>query len=526
MSLPRGLVGLKSHFLLSGYDHYDGGMTKTAPGILPVVALDRGSSMPLYRQLYEGYREAILEGRLRPGQRLPSTRSLAEEIGISRIPVLNAFEQLLAEGYFESRVGAGTFVARSLPDELSRPGAGGVGPASRPPAQPGRRSVSRASALVMRPEPEVWTQGSGAFRLSQPAVDRFPFEVWASLVGRHCRNPKASQLLYANPMGYLPFREAVAEYLRTSRAVRCEAEQIMVVSGSQQALEISARVLLDPGNPVWVEEPGYSGARDVLIMAGARLVPVPVDEEGLDVAAGIRREKRARAAYVTPSHQYPLGMTMSATRRIQLLDWAQRSGSWIIEDDYDSEYRYESLPIAALQGLDRDARVIYIGTFSKVLFPALRIGYIVIPMDLVPRFAAVREAMDIFPPTLYQAALADFIAEGHFDRHLRRMRQLYRERRGALTEAIRTEMGGALEVLGSQAGMHLVVTLPEGMDDRSIALRAAQRSLWAMPLSAAYLGEASRQGLVLGYGGTAPAEIAEGVRKLREVIYFASSGNW
>ncbi|HKI00732.1 MAG TPA: PLP-dependent aminotransferase family protein [Thermoanaerobaculia bacterium] len=485
---------------------------KKAPqGIPPVLAVDRTSPTPLHRQLYDGYREAIVERRLRAGQRLPSTRGLAAELGISRMPVLSAFEQLLAEGYFESRVGAGTFVASSLPDP--RPAAGGGAGARQPAARPAERPVSRRADVLLR-EPDPWLGGWGAFRVSQPAVDRFPFQVWSALVARHSRNPRASALLYGNPMGYLPFREAVAAYLRTAQAVRCEAEQIMVVSGSQQALEISARVLLDPGSPVWVEEPGYSGARDVLTMAEARLIPVPVDGEGLDVAAGMASSPRARAAYVTPSHQYPLGATLSASRRLQLLDWAQRSGAWILEDDYDSEYRYESLPVAALQGLDRDSRVIYIGTFSKVLFPALRLGYIVIPTDLVPRFAAVRDAMDIFPSTLHQAVLADFIAEGHFGRHIRRMRMLYRERRDALVEAIRKELGDRLQVHDGQAGLHLVATLAEGSNDRQISENAARQGLWAMPLSACYLGEAALQGLVLGYAGTGVPEILEGVRRL------------
>jgi GntR family transcriptional regulator/MocR family aminotransferase len=507
------VVGGNSHCCPYRHDHYDVRVKKAPAGILPVVAVDRAAGRPLHRQLYEGYREAIVSGRLRPGERLPSTRGLAAELAISRIPALGAFEQLLAEGYVESGVGAGTFVARSLPDPPP------LDAHTRPPRpRPGRRPVSRAMASLPGREPEPWMQGSGPFRTSESAADFFPFPAWADIVARHCRNPGRSQLRYGDPMGHEPFREQIAAYLRTARGVRCEAGQVMVVSGSQQALQIAARVLLEPRCAVWVEEPGYPGARDVLAMAGARLEPVPVDAEGLEVGAGIARGRRARAVYVTPSHQYPLGVTMSASRRLQLLDWARRRGAWILEDDYDSEYRYDSQPIAALQGLDRDDRVVYVGTFSKVLFPALRIGYLVIPPDLVPRFAAVREALDIFPPTLFQAALADFVAEGHFARHLRRTRQLYRERRGVLAECLRDELGGVLDVVGEQAGLHVVARLRGRTSDRRIALRAARRGLWTMPLSGCYLGPATSQGLVLGYGGSSAAAIPAAVRQLRDVL--------
>ncbi len=279
----------------------------------------------------------------------------------------------------------------------------------------------------------------------------------------------------------------------------------MIVSGSQQALEISARVLLDPGSPVWVEEPGYRLARDVLALAGCHLVPVPVDGEGLNVTAGIKQCRKARAAVVTPSHQFPLGVTMSARRRFQLLEWAQHTGSWIIEDDYDSEYRYESLPIASLQGLDANARVIYVGTFSKVLFPSLRLGYVVIPSDLVDRF------LGSWPPTSIRVALC----EGHFARHIRRMRGIYRERRTALVDSIGKELGSRIEVLGAEAGMHVVVTLPSGSRDLETAQRAARQNLSLWPLSHFYLGEVSRPGFILGFGSATVAEIPPAVRKLR-----------
>ena len=484
-------------------------------GISPLIAIDRKAGKPLHRQIYDVFRAKTVGGDLRAGQQVPSTRELASELRISRIPVLNAYAQLLAEGYFEARVGAGTFVSSSLPDRLISCGNGSTA-APETSAAP-RRTAARTSALP-RYERAPWMYGRGAFSVGQPALDAFPFRVWSNLIVRYSRSLQASALHYGNPMGLEDLREAIAGYLRTARAVRCEPHQIMIVSGSQQALDISARVLLDPGAPVWLEEPGYWLARDILTSAGCRLVAVPVDAEGLDVAAGIKVCRKAWAAYVAPSHQYPLGVTMSASRRLQLLDWARTSGSWIVEDDYDSEYRYQSMPVASLQGLERHSRVIYIGTFSKVLFPSLRLGYIVIPPSLVERFVAVRQSMDICPSHLHQAVLADFIREGHFSRHLRRMRLLYSDRRSVLVDAIREQFGPSLKVLGGEAGMHLVVILPEGLNDCEIASRAAQKNLWLWPLSPSYIGKNRCQGFILGFGNATSAEIPEAVRRLKSVL--------
>ncbi|HEX3469762.1 MAG TPA: PLP-dependent aminotransferase family protein [Silvibacterium sp.] len=486
-----------------------------AAGVLPVIAIDRGAVNSLHKQIYDGYRAAIVRGDLRPGQQLPSTRDLVSELHVSRTPVLNAYAQLIAEGYFESRAGAGTFVSSSLPD---RPTALGGGARQSARINPGPRPVARRTSLLHTREVAPWRRGWGAFGAHQPALDQFPFQIWSNLAMRHSRSPRASALHRIDPLGSIEFRDAICTYLKTARAVRCDVEQIMIVAGSQQALDISARVLLDAGSRVWVEEPGYRLTRDVLTAAGCRLIPVPVDSEGMNVAAGIKRCRTARAAYVAPSHQYPLGATMSASRRFQLLDWAQSSGSWIIEDDYDSEYRYESQPIASLQGLDHNARVIYIGTFSKVLFPTLRLGYIVIPPDLVDHFAAIRFAMDLGPPYFYQELLTDFMREGHFARHIRKMRLLYNERRSALVDCIRNEFGSELEIQGAEAGMHLTVTLPAGFNDRQIAMRAASQGLWLWPLSPSYLGENPRQGLILGFGSTMAAEMPGAVRRLRNSV--------
>src|SRR5580658_4310227 len=406
---------------------------------VPMIAVDRKGEKPLHRQIYDALRAMILERRLQPGQQIPSTRALADQLGISRIPVLGAYGQLLAEGYIESRSGAGTFVTSSLSDQLpsARPAVAKV--VSDPPSD----AISRVSGLLPV-EKTPWFPSSGAFSVGQIAYDHFPFRIWSDLVAYHARRVRASSMNYADPMGSEEFREVIAAYLRTARAVQCEASQIMVVNGSQHGIDLSARVLLDPDCSVWIEEPGYELLRHSLTLSGCRLVPVPVDGEGLDVAAGIQLCRNARAAFVTPSHQYPLGATMSASRRLQLLEWASGSNSWIVEDDYDSEYRYESTPIASLQGLDRGSRVIYIGTFSKTLFPSLRLGYVVIPSSLLDRFVAVRRASDLCPPHLYQAALSDFMNEGYFARHVRKTRVLYAERRSALVEAIQEEFGSDL----------------------------------------------------------------------------------
>jgi GntR family transcriptional regulator/MocR family aminotransferase len=491
------------------HNHYDAQVRKVSSAITPIISIDRKASRPLHQQIYDEYRSAILGGTLRPGQTVPSTRGLASELGVSRIPVLTAYAQLLAEGYFQSRVGSGTTISLALPS----PGILKKSPNAR---VPGRRPITKHSALPGAIKNQPWLRKWGAFGVGQVAFEKFPFHMWNRLVTRHCRLVSAKDLDYGDPMGLKNLRDAIAVYLGTTRGVRCSAEQIMIVSGSQQALDICSRVLLEPGSRVWMEEPGYRFARNLLVLNGCVIVPVPVDHEGLNVAAGVRLDGKARAALVTPSHQYPLGVTMSASRRMQLLDWAERSQSWILEDDYDSDYRYESMPISSLQGLDRNSRVVYIGTFSKVVFPSLRLGYIVIPEDLVERFQACRVAMDIGPTTFTQAVMGDFIREGHFSRHIRRMRSLYNERRKALVESLGDEIPG-LEITGTQAGMHLC-TIREGIQDREIADRAAHANLWLVPLSPSYAGKAVRQGFILGFGSTSVEEMPGAVRKLRAAL--------
>lgn len=484
---------------------------------LVAVQLDRTAGLSLYRQLYDGLREAILDGQLPAGTRLPSTRTLADDLRVSRNTVMNAFDQLLAEGYLEARVGAGTYVTSTLPDDLlrARVTSEDESQAHQPRNVLSRRGQRMASARIGISRDE----GSPpAFSQGVPALDAFPFNVWGRLAARAWRNPPPEQLGYGRAAGYRPLRQAIAAYLRVTRGVRCEAAQVVMVTGAQQALDLAARLLLDADDQVWIEDPGYLAARAILLSAGAELTPVPVDQQGLDVAAGIARAPDARLAYISPSHQYPLGVTMSLARRLKLLEWANRAGMWVLEDDYDSEYRYSSQPLAALQGLDVGDRVIYIGTFSKVIFPSLRLGYLVVPPDLVDAFAAGRELVDRHPPIVPQAILAAFIEEGHFVRHIRRMRALYQERQAILIEEVRRELDGFLEIAPAEAGMHLVGWLPEGFSDKAVFAQLRVAGVEAPALSLYSIEPLPRAGLVLGYAAYDAATIHRGVRQMAAAL--------
>jgi GntR family transcriptional regulator/MocR family aminotransferase len=485
---------------------------------LPSLRLDFSSATALHRQLYESIRQAILAGQLGARTRLPSSRALAQELGISRNTVLEAYSQLLAEGYLEGQAGSGTYVAHTLPDPAPQPLA-----LTGAPPDPHQRHTSRRGQLLAG-TPVSNSRDSGrprAFRPGLPAFDIFPFDVWARLMARHWRQPPPELLSYGDPAGYLPLRTALAEYLIGSRGVRCTPDQIVIVAGSQQGIDLAARVLLDTGDRVWMEDPGYMGARGSLSGAGMQIVPVPVDQEGLQVASAIARCPDARMAYITPSHQYPLGVTMSLARRLALLEWARRAGAWVLEDDYDSEYRYGGRPLPALQGLDTANRTVYLGTLSKTLFPSLRLGYVVVPPDLVGAFSAAKALADRHAPSVDQAVLADFIAEGHFGRHVRRTRVLYAERQAAFVEAAARELAGLLEIAPSEAGMHLVGYLPAGTDDTAISQAAARHGVDAPALSGYVYGAERYSGLVLGYAAFSPAEIRQGIRRLARALELA-----
>ncbi|MFN8493758.1 MAG: PLP-dependent aminotransferase family protein [Caldilineaceae bacterium] len=484
------------------------------------TSIDPTLNTPLYWQLYHHLRTAILTARLKPGMKLPSTRALADQLHVSRNTVLNAYEQLIAEGYLESIEASGTFVASVLPEQLFTT-------ASSTTVNPGKQTDARqprlskiGEAFLATPAPvSPWitsrSEQPRAFRTGVPAFDAFPFDLWAKLVARQARYATGHAFAYQDPAGYRPLREAIADHITVTRRVRCTADQIMMVAGSQGGLDLVARLLLNPGDAVWLEDPGYPGARGTFLGAGAKLAPVPVDREGLVVEAGVKLCPEARLIYLTPSHQFPLGVTMSLTRRLAVLDWAKRSGAYILEDDYDSEYRFAGRALAALQGLDEANCVIYSGTFSKVLFPALRVGYLILPPPLVDAFLAARRFIDIHPPLLEQAVLTAFISEGHFGRHLRRMRNLYAERRAALFKALADL---PLTIDAAETGMHCVGWLPDNLNDQTVARQAAQHDVDVTPLSRFGLKPMTRPGLMLGYASVDEAAILAGAQRLALAI--------
>ncbi len=474
----------------------------------------RSGGGALQQQIYSGIRRAILDGVVQPGTRLLSSRALAADLGVSRTTSLLALDQLLAEGYLSARRGSGTFVAQELPDDLPKArGAHAAGSPRHPP-------LSRRGAALVATQPAARRVGGPPrpFRIGTPALDLFPIRVWSQLMGRRLRSATASQLDYGETAGIAALREAIAAYVRASRGTRCEPNQVFVVAGAQRALDIACHILLDPGDEAWLEEPGFPGAHNALVGAGARIRFVPVDADGLDVAEGARRAPRARLVYVTPSHQFPLGVPMSLPRRLALLKWASAPGAWVLEDDYDSEFRYGAGPLPCLHGLDIEGRVIYVGSFAKTLFPSLRLGFMIVPDDLRERLLAARRTADNHPPVLEQAVLADFMLAGHFERHLRRMRAAYRERLEALADAMQRRCGGALRLREARTGLHVVADL-EGVDAGRVFEEARARGVEVMPLSAYYFSrKRAPNALLLGIGAIRTDSINAGMERLAAAI--------
>ncbi len=480
--------------------------------VLDLVLPPRRGRVTASRWLYDALRAEILEGRLAPGARLPATRDLASQYGLARGTVVSVFEQLAAEGYIEGSTGSGTYVNRVLPDELLE--AGRQRAARKPVAHSKRHLTTFAKALS--PFPGFVPRPIRAFRTDLPAVDLFPLSTWTQLTTRRQRRVTTTMLIGCEPMGYRPLREALAHYLVTSRGVHCTADQIAIVSSSQEALDLVGRLFIERGDRVCIEDPGYPGAAFAFEVAGAKIVPIPVDDEGIELRRAQMRD--ARLVYVTPAHQFPLGATMSLPRRLALLDWARDSGALILEDDYDGEYRYSGKPIPALQGLDQHGLVLFSGTFSKVLFPSLRLAYLVVPPDLVPYVESAVDLTRRHATVFDQAVLCDFIVEGHFGRHLRRMRQVYGERLSALMTQVKEHLDGLLEISSIEAGLQTVGFLRSGIDAERVAKAAAARGVEVGPISRYARRPLKRDGLQLGFAAVDEKEIARGVRELAHVL--------
>ncbi len=470
----------------------------------------------LWRWLHGEVRAAILDGRLRPGSRLPSSRNLAAQYHVSRGTVVVAYERLAEEGLTSGQLSSGTFVTTDLLATDTDTTTHRCQPRTE-------RSKARLAAHTQATLQSVRvlpaTQRIGrAFRASEPALDLFPTELWARVASRVLRHAPRSLYGQGSASGYGPLKKAIADHVGAAKGVRCSPNQIIVTSGAQQSLDLLARFLLDDGDQVWMEDPGYTGALDTLRSAGASVIPVPVDAEGMDVKAGCELAPRAKLAYVTPSNQFPLGMTMSAKRREDLLRWARNAGAWVIEDDYDSEYRYGQQPIASLQSIDSSGSVIYVGSFSKTLFNALRIGFMVLPEALVSTFELARSFVDRHPPTLDQAVLAEFIIEGHFGVHVRKMSQLYSHRRAVLMDAFAESAGKGLSLARVETGMKALAWLPATCSDSQVASRAQSQGLEVLPISRFSIGRRIRPGLMLGFAGCDENELRRGAKLLAQVL--------
>ncbi|MSU90042.1 aminotransferase class I/II-fold pyridoxal phosphate-dependent enzyme [Rhodobacteraceae bacterium 2CG4] len=489
-------------------------MSKYVGGaLIPGLRIDRGDRTPITMQLVVALREQILTARLPAGARLPASRTLAHDLGVSRTTAVNAYEQLGAEGLLVSTVGAGTFVSAEVrPQPAPRPNAAA---ADRTPRL-ARLSREVSDQYFPRLEhPEV----PRPFVTGMPAFDAFPMALWARLSGQYWRSPRAQVMSYPDPAGLPALRAAVCQHLRANRGVQCHPDEVFICNGAQEAFTRIGHMLLDPGDPVWLENPGAIGARNSLLSCGAAPVPVPVDAQGLEVAAGLAEAPEFRLAFVTPAHQHPLGVTMSLDRRFELLAAAEAAGAWIIEDDYVGEFHYGRSTPPPLKSIDSGGRVIYVGTFSKALFPAVRLGYIVAPPALVPMFDRTLGAVAHGVSHAMQAIVARFIEDGHFAAHIRRMREIYAQRRDTLLSEAAQHLAGRMDVRPTDTGFHTIGTLPVGgPDETAVSRAAATAGLAATPLGRFALRPLPVRGVTLGFSAVPPPQIARGVRTLATVL--------
>ena len=476
----------------------------TSDAALLGLALDRGAGEPLHAQLAQGLRERILAGRITPGAKLPSSRQFASELGVSRVTIVTAIDQLVSEGYAEGRHGSGVYVSADLPEEVLQAAPSRPEPImDEPLTQP----------MPMRP-----------FQPAAPDLDLFPHADWAKLMERTWRRPEPALLANADPLGWAPLRTAIARHLNQWRGISCSPHQIIITSGAAEAIDLMARAVLSAGDSVFMEEPGYRILRRSLLLAGLKPEPVPIDQHGFDIERAVGLAPRARAAVVTPSRHYPLGMTMPLARRLELIGWARQTGSFIIEDDYDSEFRYQGRPLPAMMSLEEGAgQVIYVGSFSKVMWPSLRIGFMAVPGQLVDRIADVLRASAPRASLVAQPVLARFMTDGGFAAHIRKMRRIYARRQAALIVAVERHLGDMLTVEPAPAGMHLIAQLtPElaaHIDDAEVSRLADEAGVTAVPLSLFYNGKPARQGLVLGYAGFDEEAIEDAARRLQGALH-------
>jgi GntR family transcriptional regulator / MocR family aminotransferase len=483
--------------------------------LLRAAFADADSDLPRYRVLYQAIRESILGHRLPPGTRLPSTRELARELGLSRNTVLSTFEGLLAEGFISARAGSGTYVAEAAAAPRTRTGR---------PLNSGERRATPVSApqLSQRGARLAAFQGGSRFEIQPLSAGEsdftlFPIKQWQRLQSRQLRMARPDLLDYAAGGGYAPLRHAIADYVRVSRAVRVEIDQVIITAGTQHSLDLCAQLLADVGDRVWVEDPCYWGARCIFESCDLKIEPVTVDAEGMDPAQA-PVGSRPRLLYLTPSNQYPTGMAMSLARRRAVLELASRERAWILEDDYDSELRYSGRPLASLQGLDFDQRVVYLGTFSKVLYPGIKIGYMVVPPQLIEPFRSALYDLQRPGQLTVQAALAEFMERGYFATHIRRVRQAYAEARALLIHSLQPALGENIWISSQSAGLHLVIRVPDRVDDRALAIEAGTLGVRVSALSTYYIGSVRAKGLVVGYGYAPTDKIARCGRQLAQLL--------
>ena len=489
-------------------------MVKAAKGaLLSTLEINRSSSAPIYRQIEDFLRQMILDGALLPSQKLPSTRELALELGVSRITIKSVYEQLISEGYVQGKTGAGTFVSEGLDGETP------VVPAintTRKDYLDG--NFSQTAEHISFSQASARYGSILPFRPGVPALDKFPVKRWNKYLSRATTKSDIANFSYGDLLGSEKLRASIARHLADSRGMKVDPKQILITSGAQQAFVLISYVLMNKNDTIWYENPGHIAGRDLLKIVGGDVSPVPIDKEGLNLPYAVLNFSKPKLIFTTPSHQQPLGITMSLQRRLTLLKYAHENASWVIEDDYDSEFRYRGRPLPALAALDKVGRVLYVGTFSKSLFPSVRIGYVVVPEILVDTFAKTRNIFGQTSSAITEEALSNFMDDGGFAEHIRKMRRLYRERRDILLDALKNHCSNILEPQQTDAGMHIIADIKNGMSDRLAHLELLNAGIDSLPLSIYYEGSVQRQALVLGFSGVQKKVIPKLVTRMGGVL--------